>query len=92
MTADGVIDLIHRRLLGRAPPAIVPHRVDGQTEGIGWNRTRVSKRGGQVQVELNGRALSTTPIDFHTIVTVPISIVHEGGVMTLANIFVRERP
>ena len=45
-----------------------------------------------MQVELNGRALSTTPIDFHTIVTVPISIIHEGGVMTLANIFVRERP
>jgi Domain of Unknown Function (DUF1080) len=92
VTADGVIDLSIAGYWDERLRLSCRNRVDAQTEGIGWNRTRVSKRGGQVQVELNGRALSTTPIDFHTIVTVPISIVHEGGVMTLANIFVRERP
>ena len=65
-------------------------RAEGQAEGTGWNRTRVFKREGQVRVELNGRALSTAPREFHA-VSAPVSIKHEGGVMTLANLFVRER-
>jgi hypothetical protein len=66
-------------------------RVAGQAEGTGWNRTRVFKRKEQVRVELNGRVLSTAPREFHA-VGAALSITHEGGVMTLANIFVRERP
>lgn len=67
-------------------------RVEGQAEGSGWNRTRVRKRDAKVEVELNGRALSTKASPMHVVVTVPITITHDGGVMTLANLFVRERP
>ena len=67
-------------------------RAEGQAEGTGWNRTRVRKRDANVEVELNGRALTTKAAPTDVVPTVPLTITHEGGVMTLANLFVRERP
>ena len=67
-------------------------RVEGQAEGTGWNRTRVRKRDAKVDVELNGRPLVNKAAPTDVVPTVPLSITHEGGVMTLANLFVRERP
>lgn len=66
-------------------------RVEGQAEGTGWNRTRVRTRGTNVEVELNGRALTTTSPRTDVVPTGPLTITHEGGVMTFANLFVRER-
>lgn len=67
-------------------------RVEGQAAGIAWNRTRVSKRAGRLEVELNGRSMPATSPPMHAVTSAPISIVHEGGVVTFANLFVRERP
>ena len=67
-------------------------RVDGQAAGIGWNRTKVTKRGGRLDVELNGRAVPANSPSRPAVAAAPISITHEGGVVTLANAFVREQP
>jgi len=67
-------------------------RVEGQAEATAWNRTRVRKRSTNVEVELNGRALVAKSSPSDVAPTLPLTITHEGGVMTLANIFVVERP
>lgn len=92
VTTDATIDLMIAGYSDERLRLSCRDRADGQAEGTGWNRTAVFKRGGQVRVELNGRPRAGAPVDFHTIVTAPIIIQHQGGVMTLANIFVVERP
>ena len=51
----------------------------------------ISKREGQVEVEFNG-TLSRPRPSMPAVPAGPIAITHEGGVVTLANLFVRERP
>ena len=65
-------------------------RVEGQSAGLAWNRTEISRRGGQLDVKLNGRPIPATSPSKHAGSKGPISIAHEGGVITLANVFVRE--
>ena len=64
-------------------------RVEGQQAGSGWNRTRVSKRGSTLTVDLNGRALPPPAASGSGSPRGPIAIDHEGGVVTFANVFVR---
>lgn len=92
VTADASADLIVAGHSDERLRLSCRDRVNGQAEGTGWNRTRVRKRDAKVEVELNGHALVSHAPAMHVVVTAPISISHEGGVMTLANIFVRERP
>jgi hypothetical protein len=67
-------------------------RIKEQAPGNEWNRTRISKRHGKVDVDLNGRQLTTTTPQSHFLAKTPIILKHEGDVMTFANIFVIERP
>ena len=68
-------------------------RIEGQAAGSGWNRTRVFRRDAQPpQVEINGRLLPPPTGVVAGSTNDTIVIQHEGGVITLANLFVRERP
>ena len=67
-------------------------RVEGQAAGIEWNRTQIARRGGRLDVTLNGRSIPAASASMPAVPAGPISITHEGGVITLANLFVRERP
>ncbi len=67
-------------------------RVEGQQPGIEWNRTRVSKRGAALTVELNGRTVAATAPTGGAASVGPLAIEHRGGAVTFANIFVREQP
>lgn len=91
VTADGFVDLSIAGYKDNRLRLSCRDRVEGQAEGTGWNRTRVHKRDANVEVELNGRAL-TARAPSTAGPAAPLAITHEGGVMTLANVFVRERP
>ncbi len=67
-------------------------RVEGQSAGIAWNRTEISRRGGQLDVTLNGRPIPAASPSKHAGSRGPISIAHQGGVITLANVFARAHP
>ena len=69
--------------------AIGPRVKPPGRNGIGRGSRR---RGATVEVELNGRALPQGASPGPRWCTGPITITHEGGVITLANLFVRERP
>jgi hypothetical protein len=92
VTADAVIDVTIAGYSDERLRLSCRERVEGQAEGTGWNRTRVRKRDAKVEVELNGRTLTAKAPPTDVVPTAPLAITHEGGVMTLANIFVRERP
>ena len=67
-------------------------RIEGQAQGNDWNRTRVVRRDGTVQVEINGRALAAPAPATPQPAATPLVLEHEGDVMTFANVFVAERP
>jgi hypothetical protein len=92
VTADAAINLVVAGASDERLRLSCRDRIEGQAEGSRWNRTRVSKRAGRLEVELNGRPLTTTSPAMHAGIAAPISISHEGGPMTIANIFVAERP
>ena len=92
ITPDGTVDVAVAGYSDARLHLSCRDRVEGQAEGTAWNRTRVSKRGTRLDVELNGRALPRIVTSTRSVLTAPITLRHQGGVMTLANIFVRERP
>jgi len=67
-------------------------RLPHQSEGNQWNRTRVYEQEGLLVVELNGRELQGPARRVPNNVRFGLAITHQGGVVTFANIFVRERP
>ena len=71
------------------PAAIGPRGKPKGRDGIGRASAPATR---SVEVELNGRALTAKAPARPAVVNVPLTITHEGGVMTLANLFVRERP
>jgi hypothetical protein len=89
VTADGAFTL---RAAGIADPRLTfscRDRSPYQREGNQWNRTHVWVREGALVVELNGRDLAGPRRDVPP-TAAPIAIEHQGGVVTFANIFVRE--
>lgn len=90
VTVDGTFTL---RVAGIDDPRLTfscRDRSPYQREGNQWNRTHVWVREGALVVELNGRDLAGPRRDAPP-AAAPIAIEHQGGVMTFANIFVRER-
>ena len=66
-------------------------RAEGQSPGNEWNRTRVSLRDGNLDVDLNGRRLASPAAASKATREGALAIEHDGGVMSFANIFVAER-
>jgi len=67
-------------------------RVDGQQAGTAWNRTRVSRRGSALTVQLNDRVVPPANTPANSSPRGPLAIAHEGGVISFANVFVKAAP